>query len=120
MFCYNRLLSYLTFTPKNYIYMKKLPRLSWICSTLTIVFRTLLKSVFAKFNRYVWLCVLIVPASPSLRVGVLKSPKCPVSFHKILYNRRVSRLYLIYSRVQKTDILCNLLIKNYTKLGRVP
>ena len=24
---------------------------------LDIVFRTLLKSVFAKFNRYVWLCV---------------------------------------------------------------
>ena len=43
-----------------------------------IVFRTLLKSVFAILNRYDWLCVWVLPASPSLRVGVLKSPKCPV------------------------------------------
>ena len=45
---------------------------------VNIVFRTLLKSVFAILNRYDWLCVWVVPASPSLRVGILKSPQCPV------------------------------------------
>ena len=46
--------------------------------------------------------------------------KCPVSFHKILWNRQVFLLYLNYSQVQKADILCNLLIRIYTKLGRTP
>ena len=46
--------------------------------------------------------------------------KCPVSFHKILWNRRVFLLYLNYSQVQKADILGKLLIRNYTQLGKVP
>lgn len=43
-----------------------------------IVFRILLKLIFAILNRCVWLGVLVLPASPSMRVWVLKSPKCPV------------------------------------------
>ena len=46
--------------------------------------------------------------------------KCPVSFHKILYNCQVSLLYLNCGQVQKADILCNLLFEIYTKLGRSP
>lgn len=45
---------------------------------IIIVFRTLLKLIFAILNRCVWLGVLVLPASPSMRVWVLKSPKCPV------------------------------------------
>ena len=46
--------------------------------------------------------------------------KCPVSFHKILWNRQVSLLYLNYSRVQKADILCNLSVRIYIQLERTP
>lgn len=55
-----------------------------------------------------------------VRNGRLLGRKCPVSFHKILYNCQVSLLYLNYSRVQKADILYNLPFRIYTKLGRTP
>ena len=46
--------------------------------------------------------------------------KCPVSFHKILQNHRVSLIYLSSGDWLKSDIWGNLTLPKYTKLGRTP
>ena len=46
--------------------------------------------------------------------------KCPVSFHKILQNHRVSLIYLSSGDWLKSDIRGNLTLPKYTKLGRTP
>ena len=92
-----------------------------------MVFRTLLKSVFEMFNRCFWLGVWVFPASPSLRVGVLKSPKCPVIRTKMSgifpQNFIKSPTFTIIFELQpsaKADILCNLSVRIYIQLERTP